>query len=314
LSFSKNKKLLDNLSSAELIKVKETICELFDGHSKVLNNIILDDQSADFFYNPVPDLPDDLIQTIGRKIFRIEETRKTKRKTRPILLASMIEVPDVEFKAGIAKEVYHAGIKNFHIDVGDGVFINRKICGLEKIEYLKNLDSGISIHVHLMAISPHLQTNDGSSLIEKYCAAGANVIYLSPESFESVEQLSIAINLVSQKNCIPGLVFNPDSEYSVERFGFIRQNRIHNIQIMGVFSGRGGQRFIPGVLNTLTKYRLAAEEKKYSLKIEVDGGLTKEIAKLCSSAGADYLAGWSMFLSKGVGKIADTAKELIDEI
>jgi ribulose-phosphate 3-epimerase len=313
-AFSRNKKLLDSLSTAEVTIVKESIKDLFNGHSKVLNNIILDDQSADFFYNPVSDLPDDLIQTIGRKIFRIEDTRRAKRRIKPVLLASMIEVPDGEFKAGIAKEVYNAGIKNFHIDVGDGVFINRKICGLEKIEYLKNLDSGISIHVHLMAISPHLRTIDGASLIEKYCRAGASVIYLSPESFESVEQLSIAIDLVSQNNSVPGLVFNPDSEYSDEKFEFLQKNNIHNIQLMGVFSGRGGQRFIPGVLNTVTKYRLVADEKKYSLKIEVDGGLTKEIAKLCSSAGVDFLAGWSMFLSKGVDKITNTTKELLDEI
>ena len=49
----------------------------------------------------------------------------------------MIEVPFNDFYKNVVKSIYQEGIFNFHIDVGDGKFITRKINAIKKVEYLR---------------------------------------------------------------------------------------------------------------------------------------------------------------------------------
>ncbi|MDD2385283.1 MAG: hypothetical protein PHP52_00710 [Bacteroidales bacterium] len=313
-SFAKNKSDLDNLSSKDYLNINKNIEQLFLKHNLVMNNPELDKESSDYFRHPVIDIPEDLLEKISQNCFNHQEIFENATNTKPILFASMIEVPDDEFEENLAKLVWEAGIKNFHVDVGDGVFIPRIICGLNKLSYLIENFPDVSIHVHIMANSPHLKKEDGFSLIEQYAKNPVKVIYLHQESFKSISDFKIAIEQIVSNNIQVGIVFNPDTIYTDTKFDLIRENNIHYIQFMGVFPGRGGQSFISEVLNNVVKFRLTAKLYKYDLKIEVDGGLTKEIISKCKNAGANFLSGWSMFLIYGKNNIAKIIKELLYEI
>ncbi|HNQ67659.1 MAG TPA: class II fructose-bisphosphate aldolase [Bacteroidales bacterium] len=313
-SFAKSINSLHELDLTDINSLNVNIKDLFLAHKIVLNSPVLDECSKTFFHQPILDLPDYIIFEIAEKCINDVYTEQNKKAGNVVLLASMIEVPDEEFAKGLAKRVYQAGIKRFHVDVGDGVYINRKISGIEKIKYLKSEFSDVSVHVHLMVDSPHLKYAGKISHIEKYCKCGADIIYLSYESFKSENDLEQAIKQVLSFKSTPGLAFNPDVRFSPTIFNYLVKFQIHYVQIMGVYPGRGGQAFIPSVINTISDFRLEAEKNNYDIKIEVDGGLTKEIALKCRNAGADYLSGWSLFLINGSDKIEETIKKLLNEI
>lgn len=314
LSFAANRGLLENLDNNEHDKIFENIEGLFNEHQKILNNINISSESAKFFHRPVADVPESLIKIISGKCFTTSSFYDNVADNKSVILASMIEVSDDEFVGGLAKVVFNAGIKNFHIDVGDGSFISRQIDGLRKISFLQENFPDVSIHVHIMAESPHLKNKEEMSLIEKYAIKGVNIIYLYRSSFDTEYDFKNAINLIKSLKVKPGIAYNPDSKFSETDFIELEKYDIHNIQLMGVYSGRGGQRFIPEVLKSTSYFRRTAVTRNYELEIEVDGGLTKEIAIQCRNAGATYLSGWSMFLASGKDNIAKTVKTLLNEI
>ena len=47
------------------------------------------------------------------------------------------------------------GFNRFHIDVGDGKFINRVLNVENKVKYIKEASKLNKVHVHLMTLNPH---------------------------------------------------------------------------------------------------------------------------------------------------------------
>ena len=120
----------------------------------------------------------------------------TKRKSH--FSASMIEVKFDNFYKKAVKAINNAGIKYFHIDVGDGDFITRKIDAINKVEYLKKYIKNIKIHCHLMVKNPHKYHKNFDNYIERYCEAGCDRIALHERSFKDLNELKVAINLVKK--------------------------------------------------------------------------------------------------------------------
>lgn len=65
---------------------------------------------------------------------------------------------------------------------------------------------------------------------------------------------------------------------------------------MSVNHGFGGQAFIPNTIQKIAALKQIINEQNLNIKIEVDGGVTLENAKLIINAGADILvAGNTVF-------------------
>lgn len=312
--FYKNRQQLDALSEKTYTTVRNEIKKLIISHENAMNTITLTNEEIEYLRNPVLRLSENILDLISEHCFIDKQAEVQVSNKKTTFFASMIEVPDEEFINGSALKVYNAGIRDFHIDVGDGNFIQRNICGLSKIEYLNSQFDDIRIHVHIMAKSPHLKNNSKFSLLEEYCNAGIDLIYIYPESFNSSTDLIKAISLIKSYNITPGIIFSNNELDATSNFNLLTSHHIHNTLLMGVVSGRGGQRFTNEVTKLISRLRNLSDVNNYNLQIEVDGGLTWNNSLICRDNGADFLSGWSMFLSNGKDKLEQTIRSFVNEI
>jgi ribulose-phosphate 3-epimerase len=81
--------------------------------------------------------------------------------------------------------------------------------------------------------------------------------------------------------------------------------------LMSVNPGFGGQKFIPQTLNKISTLKTMILENNYSVKIEIDGGVTMENASAILNAGADILvAGNTVFKSADPVATINALKQL----
>lgn len=92
-----------------------------------------------------------------------------------------------------------------------------------------------------------------------------------------------------------GLSLNPETD--IEKLSPFVSN-INLVLIMSVNPGFGGQDFIPGSLEKITKIR----QKSWPVKIEVDGGVNEKVVKDLIDAGADNLVIGSHLLEGDISK------------
>jgi len=173
------------------------------------------------------------------------------------------------------------GLKNYdyiHVDVMDGKFVDSSNINLDSFRILKEFYS-IPIIGHLMVI-------DVYEYIEKI----VNYVDYFVFHLENNENKIKIIEKVKWNNKRVGIALNPDTSIS----GIIPYlDKIDLVMIMAVYPGWSGQKFIDqsvGRVNALAKYK-----EKYNFKIDIDGGVTTEIAgKLCN---ADILTSASTILT-----------------
>ncbi|MBO6979383.1 MAG: hypothetical protein JJ837_08135 [Prochlorococcus marinus XMU1428] len=228
----------------------------------------------------------------------------------PSFSASMIEVPfDNNFKIYIDGLV-SGGMKNFHIDVGDGKFISRSFSGLEKLKAIKHYYDQIRCHVHLMVSDP-LAISSKINYIEEYSKAGADGIAIHPRSHPRSSTLTHLFSSIRDFGCEPGIIFELDDDKN-KVWQMIQDHEIKWIVIMGVPIGYGGQFFNPKCFKTFKYFREQSLKNDYSLLIEADGGLTFDNIKECVNKGASLLSGWSIIRGKNIEETCNNYAALKD--
>tara|TARA_Y100001960_G_scaffold332843_1_gene435124 strand:+ start:1955 stop:5839 length:3885 start_codon:yes stop_codon:yes gene_type:complete len=231
--------------------------------------------------------------------------------------ASMIEVPFGEEYKEMVDAIWEEGIINFHIDVADGEFIPRSLSALDKVEYLRLHYPECTIHVHMMAKSPHQAPEGGQSLIESYANAGCNAIAVHEDAFQSKMEFSAAVNCIRVLDVRPGLLIETDRAVSTGLFDLIVANDLDWVVAMGVPIGFGGQVFDKTTLARILAIQQFALANSRSMLIEVDGGLTIDILPHCLRSGAQLFAGWSIVRSSSIGGLRQNlrnVKSIIEQV
>jgi ribulose-phosphate 3-epimerase len=119
--------------------------------------------------------------------------------------------------------------------------------------------------------------------------------------------------LIRQSGNSPGAVLTVNEKMKLHLFlRKIKDAGIHNILVMGVPVGRGGQSFKFETIERIRNIRKWADQNEFKINIEVDGGLSDAVIPDCINAGALFLSGWSMFLKYGIGKIEKRINELLN--
>jgi ribulose-phosphate 3-epimerase len=180
----------------------------------------------------------------------------------------------------------------FHLDVMDGRFVPNISFGLPVIEQIRKTTTKIC-DVHLMIVEPEKYAED-------FKKAGADILTVH---YEACHHLHRNIQQIKSLGMQAGVALNPHTP--VHLLQDILQD-IDVVLLMSVNPGFGGQKFIPHTIDKIKELRRMIDEKKFSAKIEIDGGVTIENAKMILDAGADVLvAGNTVFKSKDpVGTIA----------
>ena len=217
------------------------------------------------------------MQRFTDKICKIFHGRKRNQKQKiiPIMPSTLC------FDMG-SSETYtmfkSAGINAIHVDIMDGLYVDRIAGGIEELRRIRASWGG-HLHVHLMTEAP---TEWARSAID----AGANTIILSTNT----AGLRSAVQIVRHAGRRVGIALNPDTPVSLLKT-ILRD--LDEVMVMAVHPGAAGQKFDVDVVKKISV--LATARKKYGLKfiISVDGGINDETAKLCWNAGADVLVSGS---------------------
>lgn len=181
-------------------------------------------------------------------------------------------------------ELEEAGARILHIDVMDGHFVPNISIGPSVIRALRR-HSKMFFDVHLMIEQPE-------RYIDVFAESGADLITVHWESTYHVHRL---IQQIKTADLQVGVALNPGTPFEV--LSCIAQE-LDMVLIMSVNPGFGGQKFITSSLAKIEKAAQWRTANRAQYRIEVDGGINLDSARLSVQAGAHILvAGAAIFQS-----------------
>lgn len=203
-----------------------------------------------------------------------------------MLLCPSLMCADYGNLRATVEELDAAGIDIFHCDVMDGSFVPNFAMGLEDIKAVRAATNKL-VDVHLMVENP-------ASKVELFAAAGADIIYIHPESERYVVKTLVAIKSLGKS---AGIAVNPDTSISeVEEM----LNLCDYVMVMTVNPGFAGQSFIEFTNDKVR--RLAALKERFGFELMIDGACSPERVRDLSAIGADgFILGTSALFGKDAG-------------
>jgi ribulose-phosphate 3-epimerase len=214
----------------------------------------------------------------------------------PVIISPSMLSCDFARMGEEARAMVAAGADWLHLDVMDGHFVPNITIGPDIIKALRPLVS-VPFDVHLM-ISP------ADPYLEAFRDAGADVISVHPEAGPHLNRSIKHIRHIGAK---AGVVFNPSTSPSVIEY---MMDEVDLILVMTINPGFGGQTFMHSQLRKIETLRRMIEATGRDIRLEVDGGVTPETARLCVEAGADTLVAGTAAFRGGPDRYADNIRAL----
>jgi ribulose-phosphate 3-epimerase len=152
--------------------------------------------------------------------------------------------------------------------------------------------------VHLMIVEPE-------KYAEAFKKAGADILTVH---YEACPHLHRNIQQIKSLEMQAGVAINPHTPVTalLDVIGDIDM-----VCMMSVNPGFGGQSFIPHTLKKIKELRRILDERNPEVKIEIDGGVTLDNAKIILEAGADVLvAGNTVFSAVDPTKVIRQLKKI----
>lgn len=169
-----------------------------------------------------------------------------------------------------------------HIDVMDGVFVPNLTFGFKMIKDIRPL-SELFFDAHLMITQP-------KRYVKRFAESGAELVSFH---YEAEEDIDGTLDIIKSADCKCGLAINPDTDVDVI---IPYLTKLDLILIMTVFPGFGGQKFIDGSLDRISRAKQLRDKYAPQAVVEVDGGVNTANAQSIIAAGADVLvAGNAVF-------------------
>ena len=197
------------------------------------------------------------------------------------------------------EDVMSSGADWVHFDVMDNHYVPYLTIGPMVCKSLRDFGIKNFIDVHLM-IEPV------DDLAADFIKAGADLISFHPEATKHVHR---SINAIKDAGCKAGLAINPGTSLNV--LDDVIED-LDLVLLMSVNPGFGGQSFIQGTLNKITKVRKMIDATGKDIRLEVDGGVNLSTIAEVAKAGADtFVAGSAIF---GTDNYEDTITNLRAQI
>jgi ribulose-phosphate 3-epimerase len=170
----------------------------------------------------------------------------------------------------------------FHIDIMDGVFVPNISYGMPVLQAITK-HATKTIDVHLMIVDP-------DRYIQTFADLGSNILTVHYEACTHLHRTIQAIQATGMK---AGVALNPHTPVEV-LVDVIAD--LDLVLIMSVNPGFGGQKFIQGTYDKISRLKAIIKQRNSKAIIEVDGGVDIHNISQLVEAGANALvAGSAVF-------------------
>ena len=185
--------------------------------------------------------------------------------------------------ASEVRQLDEAGADIFHCDIMDGTFVPNFTMGVMDVKTVRKYTDK-PVDCHLMIENP-------GTKVDWFIDAGADIIYIHPESERYVVK---TLAHIKERGKYAGIAVNPDTSIStIEEI----LNLCDYVLVMTVNPGFAGQGFIDFTRKKVI--RLAEMKEQYGFQVMIDGHCSPGVIEDLSAVGADgFVLGTSAVFGK----------------
>ena len=185
--------------------------------------------------------------------------------------------------------------KWMHFDVMDGHFVPNLTFGPD---ILKGFKKAVD-----MFMDVHIMVSDPVKYAPIFIKAGADLVTFHLEACKDIEECVELCRTIRSMGAKAGVSVRPKTPIDAV-LPYLHEMDL--FLVMSVEPGFGGQSFMEDQLEKVRVLRKEIDDKNLDVRIEIDGGINQDTAKLALAAGCDTLVAGSYVFKNDIHEAVDS--------